>query len=131
MTIDNKNKVEVFETPAELSEATAEYLIKLAYECVSSRGKFSLCLSGGSTPELLFTLLASAAYKGRMPWAQTYVFWGDERYVPLDDSRNNAFVAQTLLLSKIDIPAENIFPMPVNLEPATEAAKAYTQTLEA
>jgi 6-phosphogluconolactonase len=130
MTIDHKNKIEVFETPEALSEATAEFIIKLAYECIARRGKFSLCLSGGSTPELLFKLMAGADYRERLPWVQTFVFWGDERYVPMDDSRNNAFVARTLLLDKVGLPRENIFPMPVNLEPATAAAQAYTQTLE-
>ena len=130
MTIDHKNKIEVFETPEALGEATAEFIIRLAYECISRRGKFILCLSGGSTPELLFKLMASADYRERMPWAQTFIFWGDERYVPMDDSRNNAYIARTLLLDKVAIPAENIFPIPTNLEPATEVAKAYAQTLE-
>ena len=130
MTIDPKNKIEVFETPAALSIAAADFIIKLAEEAIAAVGRFSIALSGGSTPENLFSLLASADYKDRMPWANTFVFWGDERYVPLNDQRNNAHVAKTLLLDKVNIPASNIFPIPVNIEPATDAAQAYEKTLK-
>ncbi len=130
MTIDPKNKIEVFDSPELLGKAAAEFIIKLANESIAARGKFSLSLSGGSTPEQLFVLLSSENYKNRMPWTKTFVFWGDERYVPLNDSRNNAFVAKNLLLDKIDIPATNILRMPVNLEPAIAAARAYEQTLK-
>ena len=130
MTIDPKNKIEVYDSPELLGKAAAEFIIKLADESVSARGKFSISLSGGSTPEQLFVLLSSADYKSRMPWTRTFVFWGDERYVPLDDKQNNAHVAKTLLLNKVGIPASNVFVIPVNLEPATETAKAYEQTLK-
>jgi len=129
MTIDPKNKIEVFDTQELLSKAAAELMIELANESVAIRGRFSISLSGGSTPEQLFVLLSTDEYKTRMPWANTYIFWGDERYVPLDDKRNNSFVARSLLLDKIDIPAANIFAAPVNLEPATETAIAYEQSL--
>ena len=130
MTIDAKNKIEVFDSPELLGKAAAEFIIKLANESVAARGKFSISLSGGGTPEQLFVLLSSDNYKDQMPWAKIFVFWGDERYVPLNDSRSNAFVAKTLLLDKVNIPAANIFPIPVNLEPAAEAANAYEQTLK-
>ena len=129
MTIDPKNKIEIFGDTGSLNKATAEFLIKLAHECVAARGKFVVSFSGGSTPEQLFVLLAGDDYKTRMPWAQTFIFWGDERYVSLTDASNNAFVAKSLLLNKIDIPEENIFPIPVNLQPAEEAAKAYERSL--
>ncbi len=131
MKANPKNKIEVFENADTLSVATAEFIIKLADEAIAAVGRFSISLSGGSTPEKLFRLMATGDYKARMPWKNTYVFWGDERFVPLNDERNNAHVAKTLLLDKVDIPAENIFVIPVNIDPATEAAKAYEKTLRA
>ena len=64
-----------------------------------------------------------------MPWKNTFVFWGDERCVPLTDERNNAYHAKILLLDKSDIPSENIFIIPVNLPPA-EAASQYENELK-
>ena len=125
-----KNKIEVFANVEALSKAAAEFIINLACESVTAHGRFTVSLSGGSTPESLFKLLAGPAYKDRMPWKNTFVFWGDERYVPMDDQRNNAFVARTLLLDHVDIPPANIFPMPVYMEPAAEVAKAYQLSLK-
>jgi len=130
MNIDPKNKIHVFADGEALNKATAEFMIDLAAESIKARGRFAVSLSGGSTPEQLFVLLAGGDYKNRIPWSQTFIFWGDERYVGLNDKSNNSFVAQTLLLSKVEIPLANIFPMPVNLSPATEAAKAYEQSLK-
>ena len=130
MNIDAKNKIEVFAGVEALSKAAAEFIINLACESITAHGRFTVSLSGGSTPESLFKLLAGPAYKDRMPWKNTYVFWGDERYVPLDDKRNNSFVARTLLLNNVDIPDENVFPIPVNIEPAEKAASAYEQSLK-
>ncbi len=128
--INPKNKIEIFADATQLGKAAAEFIIKLAQDSVTARGRFTIALSGGSTPELLFTLLADSDYKERLPWDKTFVFWGDERYVPATDIRNNAFVAQNFLLSKVSIPASHIFPVPVYIQPATGAAKAYELLLK-
>jgi 6-phosphogluconolactonase len=130
MTINPKNKIEVFETPDDLSVAMAEFIIKLAKEAIAASGRFSISLSGGSTPEKLFKLMAGAGYKDRMPWKDTFVFWGDERCVPLTDDRNNAHVAKILLLDKVGIPASHVFPIPVNINPPSAAAMVYEKTLK-
>lgn len=130
MNIDPKNKIQVFETADDLSRATAEYIISTAEESIAAVGRFSIALSGGSTPEKLFILLATSEYKDRMPWRNTFIFWGDERYVPMNDKSNNAHVAMELLLSHVDIPVANLFPVPVNISPATNAAKAYEKSLK-
>lgn len=95
-----------------------------------ARGRFVLCLSGGNTPKGLYTLLSMKPYCDLVPWKYTFVFWGDERCVPPDDERNNAYMATSVFLSKIDLPSSNIFPIPVNLPPA-DAAKKYEETLKA
>ena len=120
--------LKVFETTDLMNEAVAEFIVSLAGECIEARGKFVISLSGGNTPGKLYSLLASVSYRGRIDWQKTFVFWGDERYVPKDDERNNAHQARELLLEKIEIPAGNIYPMPVSPTPA-EAAKNYEQTL--
>ena len=128
MTEETKD-IHVFKDVAELCESTANFIIDMANEAIAEKEQFVLVLSGGSTPNELYKLLATESYQKRMPWKNTFIFWGDERCVGLDDTLNNAYVAKTLLLDKIDIPAKNIYVTPVNLPPA-EAANKYEQELK-
>ncbi|MDX1941598.1 MAG: 6-phosphogluconolactonase [Saprospiraceae bacterium] len=120
---------QIFPTTQELSEAAAQHIIELAKYYIQKNGRFTISLSGGSTPERLFKLFTQSPYRDQMPWQNTYFFWGDERCVPLNDERNNAYQAIQFLFSKIDIPVENIFRIPTNLTPA-EAAEQYEQTIK-
>ena len=74
-----------------LAREAAARLAHHARECVDASGRFTLALSGGSTPRRLYTLLADpdAPYRAAIPWAATHVFWGDERCVPPDDPQSN------------------------------------------
>lgn len=121
--------INIFPTPGALSETAARHIIELAKHYIQINGRFTIALSGGSTPERLFKLLSQSPYIEQMPWQNTYFFWGDERCVPLDDERNNAYQAITLLFSKINIPAANLFRIPTNLPPA-QAAEQYEQTIK-
>jgi len=123
-----EKELKVFDDAEALSAAAAHFIIELANKAVDTSGRFALVLSGGRTPEKLFALLTSKAFSDRMPWKNTFVFWGDERCVPFEDKRNNAHIAKKMLLDKVEIPNANIFPVQVNL-PAEEAAKAYEQTI--
>jgi 6-phosphogluconolactonase len=127
--MNNKNDLQVFATADALTKAAANLIIDLSQKAISERGRFVLSLSGGRTPEKLYSLLAQPQYLNKIDWAKTFVFWGDERCVPLNDAQNNAHMAKSLVLDKIEIPAENIFPIPVNLPPV-EAAMAYEKTLQ-
>ncbi|MFN7115295.1 MAG: 6-phosphogluconolactonase [Saprospiraceae bacterium] len=122
-------QIQTFPSPEALSIAAAERMINLANQFVQMQGRFTVSLSGGSTPERLFKLFAESPYRERMPWQNTYFFWGDERHVPLDDPRNNAHQAIQLLFSKINIPAENIIRIQTDLSPA-EAAQHYEQAIQ-
>jgi len=127
--MDPKNKLQVFDTGTVLTEATAAFIIKLAVEAISSRGRFIISLSGGHTPEHLYALLAKEPYNQQIPWDKTFVFWGDERCVPSDDKDNNARMAKTLLLDHVNIPAENVYPVPVDMPPV-DGAKAYEKSIK-
>lgn len=127
--MSEKKDIKVFKDVAELCESTANFIIDLANRSIAAKGQFVLVLSGGSTPNELYKLLATETFQKKMPWKNTIIFWGDERCVGLDDKLNNAYVAKSLLLDKIDIPATNIHITPVNLSPA-EAANKYEQDLK-
>ncbi len=129
MSVNNTNgELRVFEAGETYIKEVAEFIIDIAHKAIEERGRFSIALSGGNTPNQLYTLLGTDEYKEKMPWKHSFVFWGDERCVALDDKLNNAHVAVTLLLDKVHVPWLNIFTIPVNLQP-DEAAIQYEQTI--
>ena len=94
-----------------------------------SRGRFAVCLSGGSTPRRLYQLLAGQPYAERMPWDRVHWFWGDERFVPWEHPDSNYRMARTALLSRAPIPAENIHGIETRGTPA-DAARDYERVLK-
>jgi 6-phosphogluconolactonase len=96
--------IRVFEAPDQLTKAAAELVLTEARESVRARRRFVLGLSGGSTPAVLYRLLAEESYAARMPWDRTSVFWGDERWVPADDEQSNQRMARNELLDRVSIP---------------------------
>ena len=97
------------DAPTLFSEA-AHLMMETARQAVAERGRFMVALSGGSTPKGLFQQLAEEPYYSLMPWAKTFVFWVDERHVPLTDETSNYRMTNENLLSKVPIPKEQIFP---------------------
>lgn len=124
-----KGDLNIYQTSGELFEAAARFILSLAKKAVADKRQFSIALSGGNTPGLLYRLLASPPFLDEMPWSKTFIFWGDERCVPLDDKRNNAREARSILLDKVPVPAQNIHVIPVNLSPK-DAAVAYERELK-
>jgi 6-phosphogluconolactonase len=115
-------------TPQDLFQAAAEEVIRAATSAIAQRGRFAIALSGGSTPRNLYTLIAANA-SATLPWDQMFFFWGDERHVPPDDPESNYRMAKETLLSKVPVPAANIFRAPTEDPDASAAAAAYEQTL--
>jgi 6-phosphogluconolactonase len=115
-------------TPQELFAAAAEEVVRAAKESVGARGRFTIALSGGSTPKNLFNLLATNA-RTSLPWERTFFFWGDERHVPPTHPDSNYRMANEIMLSKIPVAPENIFRVPAENPDAAAAAEAYEQTL--
>ncbi|NUY79528.1 6-phosphogluconolactonase [Flavobacterium sp. MAH-1] len=103
--------IRIFQDKNQLSQAAAEIFIASAQEAVSKKGKFTVALTGGSSPAILYALLSDAENRGKIDWQNTFVFWGDERWVPIEDEKSNAGAAFASLLDKIALPKENIFPM--------------------
>ena len=117
--------VRTFDAPDKLTSAAADIVLEAAHEAVEGRGRFSWCLSGGTTPAMLYRLLASEPYAPRMPWDRTYVFWGDERWVPRDHPDNNARMARDELLARVPLPEDHVRPIiTTGVEPVESAAVA-------
>ncbi len=108
--MDESAVVKVFDDATTLAAAAAQAIVTIACEAVSARGRFTIALSGGATPRETYMRLAQLPSEA-MPWSRTYVFFGDERCVPPDHPESNYRMAQETLLSKVPIPADQIFPM--------------------
>jgi 6-phosphogluconolactonase len=121
-------QIRILTTPQELFDAAAEEVVRAANEAVNERGKFTIALSGGSTPKSLFNLLATNA-RATLPWDRMYFFWGDERHVPPTDPDSNYRMADETMLSKIPVPATNVFRVEAENPSAEGAADAYEKTL--
>ena len=120
--------IEVFSDKAALSVGAAEKFLEIAQEAVEKNGRFLMALSGGGTPLGLFKLLAQSPYAEQFPWRQTHVFWGDERLVPPDDDGSNYKQAHDVLLSKVNIPTNQIYRAKGEAQP-DEAVIDYANKL--
>jgi 6-phosphogluconolactonase len=112
-----------------LYSAAVEEFCRCAASAVSARGRFCVALSGGNTPRGVYALLAERQ-KSTLPWDQIYIFFGDERHVPSDHPDSNYRMANEVLLSKVPLPAQNIYRVPAEL-PAEVAAAQYEHQLRA
>jgi 6-phosphogluconolactonase len=95
----------------------------------SAPGALRVALSGGSTPEALYALLASHAYRDRFPWDRVHWYWGDERFVPHDDPDSNYRMVHAAMLSRAPVPPHLIHPVPIEGTPDA-SARRYEQTLQ-
>lgn len=113
-----------------LSHEAGEFFLNSAQNAVGAHGRFSVSLSGGSTPQKLYRLLATEPFASQIPWAGVHFFWGDERYVPHDHPDSNYRMVKQSLLNHIPIPPVNVHPMPTGYTEFEDAARAYSEELE-
>lgn len=132
MAILNQN-VEVLADKTALIERAYEIIIQRMQQAMSStssaiakQDRFTIVLSGGSTPKQLYEALATAD----LPWSKIHIFWGDERYVRADHPDSNQRMARQAWLDKIDIPADNIHPMDTSGSDPQEDAKRHEAELK-
>jgi 6-phosphogluconolactonase len=117
-----------------ISVADAEALAKAAADRLMARiaandGRVAICLTGGSSPKKLYELLATDAYRSRIPWDRIHWFIGDERFVPVSDERNNMAMARKAFLDTY-APASLIHPIPTDVATPDESATRYERELQ-
>jgi len=121
--------VVIFSDGEKLSQAAADYIVRLARESITAHGKFTIALSGGSTPKKLYGLLASDPYRGQIDWPHVEIFWSDERCVPVTDPECNYNMALEVMLSKLQLESSQIHRMPADEKDQDAAAEQYTQEM--
>lgn len=122
-------ELNIFNTESEVLDALAEHFVKLAKEAIAAQGKFSVALSGGSSPKKLYELLASS-YADEVEWEKVYFFFGDERNVPHTDPESNYLMAKKALFAPLAISPDHIFPVDTTLDPKDAAAKYEEEIVE-
>ncbi|KAA6438596.1 6-phosphogluconolactonase [Dyadobacter flavalbus] len=122
-------EIHISKDTEQLSNELAEWISHYIQQVLEKKERFTFVLSGGSTPKLLYSKLAEMPYKKSIPWNRIHFFWGDERAVPFEDSRNNARMCFEELLDKVPVVAENIHVMRTDLDPDS-SAKAYESILK-
>jgi 6-phosphogluconolactonase len=118
--------VDVAENAEELAERAAIWLTTRAALAPS---RFSLTLSGGSTPKRVYELLGGAELRGRIDWRKTHLFWGDERFVPHAHPDSNYKMAWDAMIANAPIPAQQVHAIPTDADSPATAAALYARTL--
>ncbi len=106
----------------------ADMIRDQAREAIAQRGRFTVALSGGSTPRAVHELLASDVYRGAIDWDRVHFFFGDERNVGPSNAESNYRMADESLLQPLSVPPSRIHRWPTELLPAA-AAESYSETL--
>jgi 6-phosphogluconolactonase len=119
----------IYKTPDEVSKALADFITETIESTLQKQDRFTWVVTGGNSPKHLYELLATPSYSNRINWSKLHIFWGDERAVPYNDSRNNAKMTFDHLLNKVPVEREQVHIMDTSLAP-DESAKAYEGILQ-
>ncbi len=125
---DQTIDIQILDDNQSLAQAAAEDWLAQAAEAIEQRGRFLVSLSGGSTPRLLFQILASSPYRDAIDWRKVVVFFGDERCVPADHPDSNFRMASEAFLDSLSLPPENVHRVRTELGHEA-AADDYAQQL--
>jgi 6-phosphogluconolactonase len=108
---DENPRVLISDDAEGVARAAAARFTEIAGESVRANGRFSVALSGGSTPRRIYELLAGEEFAARVDWSKAHVFFGDERCVPPDDEASNYRMARDTLLARVSVPVRNVHRM--------------------
>lgn len=126
--MSNRPTILVFGTPEQVAMAAAERFVEQAQKSINDHKIFSVALSGGNTPRLMYELLAQEAFKARVDWSMVHTFFGDERMVPPDHPDSNYRLTREALLSHVPIPQDNVHPIK-GIGDAVTNARVYEKEL--
>jgi 6-phosphogluconolactonase len=122
------HNVEILPDAVALANRAAQLI---STQAISTNNRFTIALSGGSTPNRLYELMAdpNAEYRKQLPWQRMHFFWSDERPVGPDDSESNYRMANEAMLSRVVVPEENVHRISGEKSSAQDAADAYESEL--
>jgi 6-phosphogluconolactonase len=113
-----------------LSHDATQHIVRIANESIATYGRFTMALSGGTTPRKTYELLGSEPYSRQINWTLVHIFWGDERSVPPESPDSNYRMAHEILLSKIPVPAVQVHRMLANEPDRDVASQEYIEDMQ-
>lgn len=126
-------EIATYDDPPALVTAVGDRLAAAIQAAVAARGRALIVLTGGRNGIALLRRLGEHA--DRIDWSKVQLFFGDERFVPADDTERNDKQARDALLDRIDIPPANVHAMPASGadfgDDLDAAARAYAEVLTA
>jgi 6-phosphogluconolactonase len=127
MAVQHKREVVVVADSAAVADAAAKRLLGCL---ATAKERAAVCLTGGSSPEGLYRLLATEPWRSQVPWDRVHWFIGDDRFVPADDPLSNMGMARRLFLDHVQAPPANIHPMATDGGNPDTAARRYEDELK-
>lgn len=115
---------QLFADAEQLAQQATDDILKAAADAIETRGAFHIVLAGGTTPKVIYRLLA----KANSDWQHWHLYLGDERCLPTEDAERNSVMVEECLLSSVAIPSDQVHFMPSELGPH-EAATQYQATI--
>ncbi len=109
-SIDKRRNLIIAGNKEQTIEFALQNFIETLQNSIQKKNRFSVALSGGSTPKVMFEKLCST-YKDTIDWSKIWLYWGDERPVPPTDPDSNYHMAMEAGFSKVPIPKSQIFRM--------------------
>jgi len=122
---EKSRKVIIAADAEELAHKAASRLIERAWQ---GSDPVRVCLTGGSSPQRLYHLLAGEPYRAALPWERVHWFMGDDRFVPEDDPRSNMGTARRAFLDAC-APHDHIHPIATGASNPDTAARLYQEEL--
>ena len=112
---------------ADLADAVAARLVTIIARTQADHGSVSIVLTGGRIAGRVLYALADPMAADTIDWSRVDLWWGDERYLPTGDPERNDYLADTHLLSQINIPSSCVHRIPGPDTSATveDAAMAF------
>jgi 6-phosphogluconolactonase len=126
MNSNSPPEVVVVADAAAFAEAAAKRLINR----VAQKDRAAVCLTGGSSPEALYRLVAEEPWRDQVPWDRVHWFIGDDRFVPESDPLSNMGMARRLFLNRVPAPRQNIHPIATDAHEPDDAARRYEDSLK-
>lgn len=124
-----RGEVTVLSTAEEIAFLAVEEIAVAYLRAARRREPAMIALSGGSTPKKMFGIIKDPLFSRRIEWDDVHFFWGDERWVPINDEESNAGEAKRGFLDDTPIDEEHFHPWPTHLDDPTDAANGYEATI--